>query len=200
MGARKLCSLLAVGLRATSLGCTSPPPRAPNLPPPVETNSLGPGDVFEVYVYDEPNLSKAFKVAPNGTIDFPLVGAIEVEGKEPQEVADLLKTRLRDGKILKNPSVAVLVKEVNSKKVSVFGQVQKPGQFPMVEGLTVVQAITLAGGFTPIADRDRIAITRKVSKEKAVRVVFSVAAITEGKMNDIPLQAGDTIYVEERVF
>jgi protein involved in polysaccharide export with SLBB domain len=176
------------------------PVKQPKLPPPVETSSLGPGDVIEVSVYDEPSLSKPFKVAPNGTIDFPLVGALEVEGKEPQEVAELIKVRLRDGKILKAPSVSVLVKEVNSKKVAVFGQVQKPGQFPMTEGMTIVQVITLAGGFTSLADRDRVTLNRRVSKEKVVRVVFSVAAITEGKMNDIPLQSGDTIYVEERTF
>ena len=145
-------------------------------------------------------MSKTFKVAPNGTIDFPLVGTLEIEGKEPQEIADLIKTRLRDGKILKNPSVSVLVKEVNSKKIAVFGQVQKPGQFPMTEGMTIVQAISLAGGFTSLADRDRVTLNRRVSKDKVVRVVFSVAAITEGKMNDIPLQSGDTIYVEERAF
>lgn len=185
---------------ALSLACASGPVKQPNLPPPVETSSLGPGDVFEVAVYDEPAMSKPYKVAPNGTIDFPLIGTLEVEGKEPQEVADLIKSNLKEKQILKNPSVSVLVKEVNSKKFAVFGQVQKPGQFPMAEGITVVQAISLAGGFTAIADRDRVTLNRKVSAKKVVRVVFSVAAITEGKMNDIPLQAGDTLYVEERAF
>lgn len=166
----------------------------------METSSLGPGDIFEVTVYDEPAMSKPYKVAPNGTIDFPLIGTIEVEGKEAQEVADIIRNALKEKQILKNPSVSVLVKEVNSKKVAVFGQVQKPGQFPMAEGMTVVQAISLAGGFTAIADRDRVTLNRKVSAKKVVRVVFSVAAITEGKMNDIPLQAGDTLYVEERAF
>lgn len=185
---------------ALILACASGPVKQPNLPPPVETSSLGPGDVFEVAVYDEPAMSKPYKVAPNGTIDFPLIGTLEVEGKEPQEVADLIKTNLKEKQILKNPSVSVLVKEVNSKKIAVFGQVQKPGQFPMAEGITVVQAISLAGGFTAIADRDRVTLNRKVSAKKVVRVVFSVGAITEGKMNDIPLQAGDTLYVEERAF
>lgn len=195
---RRLPFLLFVVL--LQVACSGPPVRPVLLPPPVEASSLGPGDVFEVYVYEEPSLSKTFRVAPNGTIDFPLVGKVEVEGKEPQDVADLLKTRLVELQLLKNPSVSVLIKEVNSKKVAVFGQVAKPGQFPVIEGMTVVQAITVAGGFTPIADRDRVTITRKVSKEKVVRVVFSVAAIMEGKIADVPLQAGDTIYVEERVF
>ncbi|GAC1365245.1 MAG: polysaccharide biosynthesis/export family protein [Polyangiales bacterium] len=194
---RHLPSALAFILAAA---CTGAQPRPVKLPPPVEISSLGPGDVFEVLVYDEPSMSKPYKVAPNGTIDFPFVGTVEVEGKEAQDVAELLRVRLRDGRILKNPQVSVSVKEVNSKKFAVFGQVQKPGQFPMTEGMTVVQAISLAGGFTSLADRDRVTLNRRIAKDKVVRVVFSVAAMTEGKINDVPLQAGDTIYVEERVF
>ena len=201
MSARsRLVQLVIAAFTALAVACGSAPVKQPNLPPPVEASSLGPGDIFEVTVYDEPAMSKLFKVAPNGTIDFPLIGTVEVEGKEAQEVADLIKSALREKQILKNPSVSVLVKEVNSKKVAVFGQVQKPGQFPMAEGMTVVQAISLAGGFTAIADRDRVTLNRRVSAKKVVRVVFSVGAITEGKMNDIPLQAGDTLYVEERAF
>jgi len=202
MRSRLPLRFLALALAAAQAlaACAGPPPKAPRLPPPVEQSSLGDGDVIEVLVYDEPSMSKTYKVAPNGTIDFPFAGTVEVEGKEPQEIADLLRARLRDGKILKNPQVSVLVKEVNSKKFAVFGQVQKPGQFPMTEGMTVVQAISLAGAFTPLADRDRVTLNRKVAKDKVVRVVFSVAAMTEGKMNNLPLQAGDTIYVEERIF
>ena len=196
----RLVRPLVAALVVAHFACASGPAKPPNLPAPMETSSLGPGDVFEVMVYDEPAMSKPYKVAPNGTIDFPLIGTIEVEGKEAQEVADIIKTALKDKQILKAPSVSVLVKEVNSKKVAVFGQVQKPGQFPMAEGMTVVQAVSLAGGFTAIADRDRVTLNRKVSAKKVIRVVFSVAAITEGKMNDIPLQAGDTLYVEERAF
>ena len=195
----RLVRIILLFFVTLQLACAAPI-KQPKLPPPIETSSLGPGDVIEVTVYDEPSMSKTFKVAPNGTIDFPLIGTLELEGKEPQEVAELIKVRLRDDKILKNPSVSVLVKEVNSKKIAVFGQVQKPGQFPMTEGMTVVQAISLAGGFTSLADRDRVPLNRRVSRDKVVRVVFSVAAITEGKMNDILLQSGDTLYSEERAF
>ncbi|MBS2019887.1 MAG: polysaccharide biosynthesis/export family protein [Deltaproteobacteria bacterium] len=193
-------ALVATAALSLTLGCSPPPAKAPKLPPPVESASLGPDDVFEVTVYDEPAMSKAYRVAPNGTINFPLIGTLQVEGKEPQQVQDLITTQLQEKKILKNPSVSILVKEVNSKKVAVFGQVQKPGQFPMTAGITLVQAISLAGGFTALADRDRVTINRKVASNKILRAVVSVAAITEGRLNDVPLQAGDTIYVEERVF
>ena len=197
---RRIVHLVAPLVAALVVACSSVPVKPVNLPPPVETTSLGPGDVFEVLVYDEPSMSKSFRVAPDGTIDFPLVGTVQVEGREPQEVAEILRDELKAKKILKRPSVSVALKEINSKKVAVFGQVQKPGQFQMVDGLTVVQAISLAGGFTALADQDRVTITRKVSKEKVVRVVFSVAQVTDGKINDVPLQAGDTIYVEQSIF
>ncbi len=190
----------AFALAAFLVACGPPPARQPKLPPPIESASLGPDDVFEVTVYDEPAMSKPYRVAPNGTINFPLIGTIQVEGKEPQQVQDLITTQLQEKKILKNPSVSILVKEVNSKKVAVFGQVQKPGQFPMTAGVTLVQSISMAGGFTALADRDRVTVNRKVGPNKILRAVVSVALITEGKLNDIPLQAGDTIYVEERVF
>jgi polysaccharide export outer membrane protein len=181
-------------------GCAGTTYRPVRLDPPTDNGSLGAGDVIEVLVYDEPAMSKTYKVAPDGTIDFPFVGVLECEGHMPQEIGRTIKDRLRTEKILKNPQVSVLVKEVNSKKIAVFGQVQKPGQFAMTEGMTVVHAISAAGGFTSMADRDRVTLTRRVGKNKMVRVVFSVAAITEGKIADVPLQAGDTLYVEERIW
>jgi polysaccharide export outer membrane protein len=171
-----------------------------NLPPPIETNALGVGDVFEVYVYDEVSLSRPFKIEPDGTIEYPLVGRLAVDGKEPQEIESMISNALLEKKILLRPSVSIVVKEINSRKVSVFGQVQKPGQFPITEGMSAVQAISLAGGFTAIGDRDHVTLNRKLTKTKILRVVFSVSAITEGKAQDFPLQSGDTLFIEERIF
>lgn len=198
---RKRTSIkLAVLLWSLAIGisCSNSTIRPIHLPLPVETNSIGPGDILDVNVYEEPSMSKSFKVAPDGTIDFPLIGIpLLVEGKEPQQVSKELRELLKTKKILKNPSVSVYVKEVHSKKITVLGQVQKPGQYSMTEGTTLVQAISLAGGFTPLADKDRVILIRKLSKSESVRVLVSVSAITEGKINDVPLQAGDQITVEQ---
>ena len=75
-----LAALVTVSVLAS---CSAPTARSAKLPPPNEVFTVGPGDVFEVYVYEEPSLSRSYKVAPNGTIDFPLVGTLEVDGKEP---------------------------------------------------------------------------------------------------------------------
>ncbi len=160
---------------------------------------LGPGDVFEVTVYGEKELSGKYKVAKDGSIDFPLVGRVVVAGKEPTEVSDDISKQLREGQILRNPQVSVFVTEYASKRVSVVGAVSKPGTFPMSSGLTVVQAISLAGGFTALASRNDTLVTRR-DNQKTERFRVPVERVTEGRADDFALQAGDIIYVPERLF
>jgi polysaccharide export outer membrane protein len=91
------------------------------------------------------------------------------------------------------------VREYKSKNVTVLGQVQKPGSFPFSSGLSLIQAISMAGGFNAIANRDAVSLTRR-SKDRSETVVLSADAVMEGRSPDVPLQAGDQIYVRERVF
>lgn len=161
--------------------------------------TLGAGDVFEVRVYGQDDLSASYRVAQDGSIDFPLVGRVEVGGQEPTEIADLIATRLRDGEILVSPQVSVLVQEYNSKRITVMGAVAQSGTFPMTAGLTVVQAISAAGGFSPLANRNGTVLTRRVGGE-LTRYRIQVNSISRGQEQDIPVQAGDIVYVPERVF
>jgi protein involved in polysaccharide export with SLBB domain len=122
-----------------------------------------------------------------------------VAGLEPQEIARVIRKILVDKKVLLDPIVIVQVKEYNSRRVILLGQVAKPGSYPLTTGLTLIQAISLAGGLTAIANDDRVSLTRKMG-DKTQTVTFSVDRITEGKAEDVPLQAGDRIYVYERLF
>jgi polysaccharide export outer membrane protein len=169
------------------------------LPPPVESTTLGPGDVLRVSIVGEKDLPEEFQVAPDGTIDLPYIDALRVDGMEPQEIARLIRKTLVEKKILASPSVIVIVKEYNSKQVSVLGQVQKPGSFPLAPGMTLIQVISEAGGLNAIANRDRVNITRRTGNGTRT-VVVSLDAITDGIAPDIPLQSGDRIFVNERVF
>jgi polysaccharide export outer membrane protein len=169
------------------------------LPAPVESTTLGPGDLFTLEVVGEKDLPKDYQVASDGTVDFPYVHRIHVQGLEPQEVARTVRQRLIDQRILVDPSVIVSVREYNSKRFTVLGQVQKPGSFPLDTGMTLVQAISVAGGLTSIANGERVNLTRK-DKRGSSTVVLSFDSITEGRSPDIPLQSGDQIYVYERVF
>jgi protein involved in polysaccharide export with SLBB domain len=195
--ARQLLAALAITM--VLAGCGGRPRSRINLPPPVESTTIGSGDVFSLTIVGEDKLPKEFRVAPDGTVDLPYIHRVQVAGLEPQEIADLVRKKLVEGDVLRDPSVAVDIKEYNSKRVVVLGQVQRPGSFPLTPGFTLIQAISQAGGFNSIANRDRVNLTRKNGKQ-ARTIVLSADAITDGSLPDIPLQSGDTIFVNERVF
>lgn len=192
------CAWLLLIVLVTS-HCAGRPSGKVNLPAPVESTTIGSGDLFVLMIVGEEKLPKEFRVAPDGTVDVPYIHRVHVAGLEPQEIAELVRRQLIESEILRNPSVSVDVKEYNSKRVTVLGQVQKPGSFPLTPGFTLVQAISTAGGFSSIANRDRVSITRKAGNGSRT-VIVSVDAITEGSQPDIPLQAGDTISIAERIF
>jgi protein involved in polysaccharide export with SLBB domain len=179
--------------------CGGRPRYRVNLPPPSESTTVGAGDVFLLTIVGEDKLPKEFRVAPDGSVDLPYIHRVQVAGLEPQEIADLVRKKLVEGEVLRDPSVAVDVREYNSKRVVVLGQVQKPGSFPLTPGFTLIQALSQAGGFNSIANRDRVNLTRHTGKQSRT-IVLSVDAITDGSLPDIPLQSGDTIFVTERVF
>jgi protein involved in polysaccharide export with SLBB domain len=192
--------LIALLIAWLGFGCRRAHPGPPNLPPPSQSTVVGPGDLFEVSVLGEKDLPKEFRIQPDGTVDFPYVDRLTVAGLEPQQIEELIKKELEGKKILINPQVTLVVKQYNSKKVSVIGAVQKPGSLPWSEGIKLVDAISLSGGLTPLADGDRVIITRLVGPNKTVTATVSLDDITDGKLGDIPLQAGDTIKVTQRVF
>lgn len=192
-----LCLALAA---AVVLGCARSHPGPPKLPAPTPSTTVGPGDVFEVSVLGEKDLPKEYRVQPDGTVDFPYLDRLTVSGLEPQQIEDLIKQQFVVKKILVDPQVTLVVKQYNSKKVSVIGSVQKPGSLPWTEGMKLVDAISLAGGFTSIADADHVLLTRITGPNKTVTATVSVDDITDGKLPDIPLQAGDTVKIGQRVF
>ena len=169
----------------------------PALLGPVDT-SLGVGDSFDVRVFGEPDLSGTYKVGSEGNINFPLLGVVHVEGLDAQAAAKRIADKLREG-ILRDPQVTVLIKEQTSKKIYILGQVGKPGTFPYTPSMSVVEAITIAGGFTPLAAKNDTTITRTEQGKKTVTRV-PVADIGEGKAMNVYLQPGDIISVPERLF
>lgn len=196
--ARALTTLM---LAAPSLGCgSSSATLASEGPPPSLDNfeALRRGDVIEVKVFREADLDGVFRVGVGGDIDFPLIGQVDVEGKRPEEVARDIQRRLA-GDYLKDPQVTVLVREQNSRKVHVFGQVEKAGTFPFRSGMTVIEAITSAGGFAQLAAANGTRVTRVV---EGVERVFKLPAgdIGEGKAPNFYLQPGDIVFVPEAVF
>ncbi len=192
---RRLLLLLLVLL----VGGCRPPPKAVHLPPPVASSSLGPGDVFSLHIIGEDKLPTEYKVAPDGTVDVPYIARITAAGLEPQQLSSRIRDRLIAEKIYTDPSVIVGVIAYNSKTIVVSGEVKKEGSFPYKPGMTLTRAISQAGGLTSLAKGWGVVLRRRL-KDKTVRVVVDYEAVRNNEIPDVPLQAGDTIAVPQKVF
>jgi polysaccharide export outer membrane protein len=196
---RKLILSVVIAVSVAASACGARTHKPVDLPAPMHITTLGVGDVFELNIVGEERLPKVYTVASNGTVDLPYVKRIHAAGLEPEALADLVREKLIAGEILTNPDVSVSVKEYNSKRVEVLGEVQKPGSLPLQPGMTLLRAISLVGGFNSIADKEEVTIRRKV-KGGTKAVTVSVEAIIDNQIPDIPLQAGDSINVSQRIF
>jgi protein involved in polysaccharide export with SLBB domain len=196
---------LSVVVCLLSYSCVTPKPLGTDVVSPTEvapsratSETLGIGDLMEVRVYQEADLSGAFKVSPEGSIDFPLCGRVSVLGMTSQHAADTITKCLKNG-YLKSPQVTVLVREYTSKKVFVLGEISKPGTFPYEENMSIIQAVLLAGGFTKLSAKNGTSVTRLVNGQET-RVKVPVADIEQGREKNFQLQPGDIIFVPESFF
>ncbi len=180
----------------TALACPAPSTR-PTTPPPQPHAGLRPGDELEIRVFDEERFNGTYAVAEDGSIDFPIVGGVPVTGLTKDEVARLLERRLADG-YLNNPHVVVQVKERGNREVSVLGQVNESGSIDWRDGLTLVQAVSLAGGLTPFAAPGRVKLTRRTGNgDETVTLEVSLTAIVDGRAEDLALRPGDIVFIPE---
>jgi protein involved in polysaccharide export with SLBB domain len=197
--ARRGFLLVLVTVVLTTACASGYKPKSVGLPPPSEKTAVGAGDIFTLQIVGEKDLPTEFQVASDGTAQVPFLQKIQVAGLEPQDIAKMVREQLIARKFLVDPVVIVQVREYHSRTVILLGQVAKPGSFPLTPGLTLMQAISMAGGLTAIADDDKVTLTRKIGQgTKTVRV--SVDAITDGTAQDVVLQAGDRVFVYERLF
>jgi polysaccharide export outer membrane protein len=190
-------ALLAALLTAAACPRT-PSPVMPDQKVDAVASTLGAGDLIEVRVFQEPELSGLYQIGSQGDLIFPLCRRVVVGGSTANGAAEKLRACLAEG-FLRDPQVTVLVREFNSKKIFVFGEVQKPGTFPYQDGMTVITAVTLAGGFTRTAAQNSTSVTRKVDAQE-VKVRVNVQDIALGKAPNFMLEPGDIVYVPESLF
>ena len=158
-----------------------------------ENYRLGPEDVIFVSVWGNQELTMEVVVRPDGKISIPLVQDIMAEGLTAGELADDLQQRLVA--YIMDPSVSVIVKEVNASKFYIVGYVTKPGTYPLRGDVTILQAISLAGGFTQFASPRKIRLVRINGGRQEVRMLNYYRMIDKGGEGNYLLKPGDTLVV-----
>lgn len=155
---------------------------------------LGPGDEVEITVWREPSLSQKVKIDPAGKIFYPLVGEIQVSGLS----IVALREEVRKGllKYYVNPQVGVSVVSLRSQKVFVLGEVKKPGVFQMEPSMRVLEALSLAGGFSPDAHRENVLLIRGDLKKPYLKTLDLRSLLEKGDLSqNLVLERGDIIFV-----
>ena len=155
---------------------------------------IGPGDIIEISVWKDPDLSRTLVVPPDGIISFPLIDAINVTNLT---VADLKKAVAQKlSEFVPDPTVTVMLTEINSLKAYVIGKVNSPGEFPISLESNVMQILAQAGGLTPFASDGNIKILRQKSN-RIIKIPFDYGEVEKGKnlAQNILLQPGDVVVV-----
>jgi len=155
---------------------------------------IGAQDVLRIDVWKEPEISRAVPVRPDGKISLPLLNDVQAAGLTAMELASVITEGLK--KFMNSPQVTVSVSEINSRRVYVTGEVARPGAYPLLPNMTVLQALTSGGGFTQFARIKNIYVLR-TEGGKQVKHPFNYKEVVKGlKAEDnIMLQPGDTIVV-----
>lgn len=172
--------------------------QAPPEPSAVQNYKIGVGDLLQIEVYDEDDLTKEVRVLTDGYISFPLLGAVKAAGKTVSNLEQTITEKLA-AKYLVSPQVTVFVKEFSS--VFIFGEVKKPGSFPLYGKMTVFEAITLAGGFTEVANPSKVKVIRQEDgKEVSFEVDIERLTKKGDASGDRELQANDRVIVPRSFF
>jgi polysaccharide export outer membrane protein len=155
---------------------------------------IGPQDVLDISVWKEPELTRPVPVRPDGKISMPLLNDVQAAGKTPLQLAADITAGLK--KFVTDPQVTVIVTTINSQRVFILGEVNRAGAYPLLPDMTVLQALSSAGGFTIYASLKKIYVLR-VEGGKQVKHPFNYKDVLAGKASDqnIVLRAGDTIVV-----
>jgi len=156
--------------------------------------AVGSGDVLNISVWQEKELSSVVTVRPDGNISMPLVGEIMVIGMTPIHVQDILQNRLES--VVKHPRVTVTVVEIHSRMVYVTGEVTRPGAYPLNGPLNVLQLIAQAGGLTQFASRSNIRLLHSDRSQPDMVINYSRVLKASGGGGNPQLLPGDTVVVK----
>lgn len=155
---------------------------------------LGPEDVIEVFVWKQPDLTTTVVIRPDGRISLPLTNELEASGKTAVQLQKEITEKLRE--YITQPMVNVIVKQVNSLKISVLGEVRKPDVYRIKNQVTVLDAIAMAGGFTDLARPNRVIVIRNAPSGPQRIKINVKQVVADDSRAPFFLQPLDTVYVE----
>lgn len=156
---------------------------------------IGAQDVLDISVWREPEVSRTVPVRPDGKISLPLLGDVQAAGKTPmnlsRDITELLK------RFIAEPQVTVIVTQINSQRIYIMGEVGRAGAYPLLPGMTVLQALSNAGGFSLFAKLKDIYVIRTAEDGSQTKHPFNYKDVIRGKRpeQNLELKAGDTIVV-----
>lgn len=180
-------------------GCHDDPPVIYPTIAPLDVNklALGPGDKLNLTVfYGSHSLQAAYTLDNSGQISVQFIGAVEANGKTLDQVRETIQHRLADG-YLNDPIVSLTLAEINSLTLSVSGMVAKTGAVKFTPGITITEVIARSGGFTPMARKNMVKVTRFLNGVKET-YKLPVERIAEGDRPNFPMLPGDEVFVPER--
>ncbi|HYN14372.1 MAG TPA: polysaccharide biosynthesis/export family protein [Terriglobales bacterium] len=155
---------------------------------------IGPGDMLNISVWKEAELSGTVPVRPDGKVSLPLLSDVPAAGTTPTKLATTIAERLRQ--YLTDPRVTVIVTAANSRRIYLIGEVVRPGAIPMLPNMTVLQALSTSGGFSQFANVKKMYVLR-MENGKQVKIPVNYKAAISGQAPDqnIALKSGDTIVI-----
>ena len=194
---RRLAWLALAALLAVSCANLRPQPPHDAAPPERGPYVIGAGDLLQIRVWKNQELSVEVPVRTDGKVSVPLLHDVQAEGLTPEELRDVISTDLSE--FIVAPDVTVIVMQPNSKRVYVIGEVTRSGTYPLAHDLRIVEAITLAGGFGPFANKDSIRVIRKLEDGAEEEYGFDYDAYVAGRApgTNLLLQPGDTVVVPD---
>lgn len=156
--------------------------------------AIGPDDEVNVNVWKEPDISRTVSVRPDGKISLPLLNDIQAAGLTPMQLSSEISERLK--KFIESPQVTIIITKSNSQRVFILGEVSRAGAYSLLPNMTMLQALSSAGGFTQFANLKKIYVLR-TENGKQIRLPFNYKEVVSGRRpeQNISLKPGDTIVV-----
>lgn len=188
--------LLLIASSLVYAGDEGTKPQSRTTAPAVKSDAyvIGNDDVLVVSVWKEPELTRTMPVRPDGYIALPLIGEVKAQGSTPNQLQQELTQKLSN--FITTPVVTVIVQEIRSQKVSVIGEVARPGTYPLIQPMTVMEALAQAGGFKDFAKTSKIYVLRVNKNGTTTKLPFDYKSALKGEgQRVLKLQTSDTIVV-----